>query len=207
MKSVPTIKSLAAFCPWMTRKSPVLLAAVFLMGLAAASAMPAEAQAQAAGEDPLKPSSSQAAREDALQSLPFEKLDADARAKVDTVLANVSLFRRLPVRVIQCDADFYQLLVQHPDIVVNIWRLLGVTRMSLEQTGPNTFRMADGTGTVSTLEYLYRSTELQVVYSDGAYTGPLFGKTIHCKTLAILKSVTCWRLTAVITLPRGWRPL
>ena len=104
------------------------------------------------------------------------------------MLSNVSLFRRLPVRVIQCDPDFYLLLVQHPDIVVNIWRLLGVTRMFVEQTGSNTFRVADGTGTVGTFEYLYHSPDTQVVYSEGTYEGPLFGKTIHCKTLAILKS-------------------
>jgi hypothetical protein len=154
----------------------------------AVSAIAAKAQTPTADENPLKASSSRAAQEEALQSLPSEKLDAEARAKIDAVLSNVSLFRRLPVRVIQCDPDLYQLLVQHPDIVVNIWRLLGVTRMSVEQTGPSTFRVADGTGTAGVLEYLYRSPDTQVVYSDGSYQGPLFGKTIHCKTLAILKS-------------------
>ncbi len=104
------------------------------------------------------------------------------------MLSNISLFRRLPVRVIQCDPDLYLLLVQHPDIVVNVWRLLGVTRMSLDQTGSSTFRATDGAGTVGALEYLYRSPDTQVVYAEGTYEGPLFGKTIHCKTLAILKS-------------------
>ena len=189
MKSVPGIKSLAtAFRRRPTRGPRVLSAAAFLTGLLAVSAVAAKAQTPAAGEDPLKASSSRAAQEEALQSLPSEKLDAEARAKVDAVLSNVSLFRRLPVRVIQCDPDFYLLLVQHPDIVVNIWRLLGVTRMSVEQTGSTTFRVADGTGTVGTLEYLYQSPDTQVVYADGTYEGPLFGKTIHCKTLAILKS-------------------
>ncbi len=189
MKSAPRIKSLATTCRHRTRRGPhVLLAAAFLTGLWALSAMAAKAQTPAAGEDPLKASSSRAAQEEARQSLPSEKLDAEAQAKIDTVLANVSLFRRLPVRVIQCDPDFYLLLVRHPDIVVNIWRLLGVTRMSLEQTGPCTFRVTDGTGTVGTLEYLYRSPDTEVVYAEGSYEGPLFGKKIHCKTLAILKS-------------------
>jgi hypothetical protein len=189
MKSVLRIKSLAtAFRRRTTRGSRVLPVAALLAGLLAASAMAAKAQTPAAGEDPLKASSSRAAQEEALRSLPSENLDAAAQAKIDAVLSNVSLFRRLPVRVIQCDPDFYLLLVQHPDIVVNIWRLLGVTRMSVEQTGPCTFREADNSGTVATIEYLYRSPETQVVYAEGTYQGPLFGKTIHCKTLAILKS-------------------
>ena len=189
MNRVPRIKSLAtALGRRMTRGSSFPLAAAFLTGLLAATAIAAKAQSPTGGEDPLKASSSRAAQEEALQSFPSEKLDDAARAKIDAVLSNVSLFRRLPVRVIQCDPDLYLLLVQHPDIVVNIWRMLGVTRMSVEQTGSSTFRVSDGTGTVGTLEYLYRSSDTLVVYSEGTYEGPLFGKTIHCKTLAVLKS-------------------
>jgi hypothetical protein len=188
MKFAVRIKPLATFCLRTTGGPRVLSVAALLTGLLAVSAMAAKAQTPGAGEDPLKASSSRAAQEEALRSLPSEKLDAEARAKIDSVLANVSLFRRLPVRVIQCDPDFYLLLVEHPDIVVNIWRLLGVTRMSVEQTGPGAFRVADGTGTTATIEYLYRSPETQVVYAEGTYEGSLFGKTIHCKTLAILKS-------------------
>lgn len=189
MKSVLRIEPLVTALGRGTTGGPRgLLAAAFLTALVAVFPLAAQAQAPAAGEDPLRASSSRAVQEEAQQSLPCEKLDADSRAKVNAVLSNVSLFRRLPVRVIQCDPDFYLLLVRHPDIVVNIWRLLGVTRMSLEQTGPCTFRVTDGTGTVGTLEYLYRSPDTEVVYAEGSYEGPLFGKKIHCKTLAILKS-------------------
>jgi hypothetical protein len=188
MRSALRIESLAAFRHRTTRESRVLPAAVFLASLLAVSATAARAQTSDTGENPLKATSSRAAQEEALQSLPAEKLGSEARAKIDSVLSNVSLFRRLPVRVIQCDPDLYLLLVQHPDIVVSIWQLLGVSRVSVQQTGLDRFRVADGTGTVGTLEYLYHSEDTQVVYSDGTYAGPLFGKTIHCKTLAILKS-------------------
>jgi hypothetical protein len=189
MKPILSIKLLAtALGRGTTWERRVLWTAAFLAGFLAIGTMAAQAQTPATDEDPLKATSSRAAQEEALQSLPSEKLDADARAKIESVLANVSLFRRLPVRVMQCDPDLYVLLVQHPDIVVNIWRMLGVTHMSVQQTTPNIFRVTDGTGTIGTLEYLYRSPETQVVYSDGTYEGPLFGKTIHCKTLAILKS-------------------
>ena len=38
----------------------------------------------------------------------------EAIQKVDAVLANVALFRRMPVRVIPCDPDLYLFLVRHP---------------------------------------------------------------------------------------------
>ncbi len=51
----------------------------------------------------LEATTSDAARRDAIRSIPFDKLSADDRAKVEAVLSNVSLFRRLPTRVVDCD--------------------------------------------------------------------------------------------------------
>ena len=40
----------------------------------------------------------------------MDRLAPAARAKVKWVLDNISVFRRLPLRVIVCDPDFYQFL-------------------------------------------------------------------------------------------------
>ena len=68
--------------------------------------------------DPLKAFSNRAARQSALRSIPFDKLDPQSRAKVTSVLSDVSFFRRMPVQVIQCDPDLYLFLVEHPDVEV-----------------------------------------------------------------------------------------
>ena len=138
--------------------------------------------------DPRKASTGRAARQDAVKSIPFSKLDAGARAKVVSVLRDVSFFRRMPVQVVPCDPDLYLFLVRHPDVLVNAWQVMGVTRIALQETGPNTFHVTDPAGTKGSAEYLYSDHETQVIYSEGAYEGPLFTKPARGRCLMVLKT-------------------
>ncbi len=162
----------------------------FLAGLAAwLLAGFASAATPATGSpDATQGTSSTAVRKSAVQSIPFDKLDADSREKVNSVLSNVSIYRRLPVRVVNCDPDLYLFLVRHPDVVVNIWEILGVSQLQLRQTDIDTFRIVESEGTAATLEYLYHSRDLQIVYGKWTYTGPLLARKITGTCLAILKT-------------------
>ncbi len=132
--------------------------------------------------------SSTAVRNSAVQSIPFNRLDADSREKVNSVLSNVSIYRRLPVRMVNCDPDLYLFLVRHPDVVVNIWEILGISQLQLRQTDIDTFRIVEAEGTSATLEYLYHSSEMQIVYGRWTYTGPLLAHKITGSCLAVLKT-------------------
>jgi hypothetical protein len=138
--------------------------------------------------DATQGTSSVAVRKSAIQSIPFDKLDADSRAKVNAVLSNVSIYRRLPTRMVSCDPDLYLFLVRHPDIVVNIWEILGVSQLQLRQVEIDTFRIVEAEGTAATLEYLYHSSDMQIVYGSWTYTGPLLARKITGNCLAILKT-------------------
>ncbi len=155
--------------------------------LQAALAWAAEAP-QGANADACKGTSSRAGREDAIASIPFEKLSPEAQALVSSVLSNVTMFRRLPVRVIQCDPDLYLFLVQRPDVTVAIWEILGVSKLSMEQAGPGTFRLADEAGTKATVTFLYSKYDTHLIYCDGVTEGPLLGKPVRSRTLLLLKS-------------------
>ena len=61
------------------------------------------AWAASADAGPFDAGSSRAAREDAVRSIPLDKLDQAERSAVAAVLANPSIFRRLPAQVIDCD--------------------------------------------------------------------------------------------------------
>lgn len=132
--------------------------------------------------------SNNAARTEAIESLPLDKLGPDQRAKVSQVLAEAKIFRRMPLRIIQCDPDLYLFLIRHPDVVVNIWEVLGVSKMQLTQLGPDRFRLIDGEGTCAELEFLHKGHDLHVIYVEGAYNGPLFIKPVHGNGLMILRS-------------------
>lgn len=138
--------------------------------------------------DPQEATSSREARQSAVKSIPLDKLDKQARAKVTSVLSEAAIFRRLPVRVTQCDPDLYLFLVRHPDVVVNIWQVLGVTQLKLHQVGPDTFQVADGAGTASTIQFLYRSHDTHLIYAEGRYDGPLFTKQVRGRGIILLRT-------------------
>jgi len=138
--------------------------------------------------DTLQGTSNTAVRRSAVQSIPFDQLDADSREKVNAVLSNVSIYRRLPIRAVNCDPDLYLFLLRHPDVVVNIWEILGVSQIQLRQIDIDTFRIVETEGTMATLEYVYHSHDLQIVYGKWTYTGPLLARKITGTCLAVLKT-------------------
>jgi hypothetical protein len=138
--------------------------------------------------NPFQASTSRAARQDAVQSIPVDKLDAQARAKVASVLADAAFFRRMPIRVIACDPELYLFLAEHPDVIVNIWQVLGVTQVTMQRTDSGGFWVTDPAGTKGTAEYLYSDHDTQVIYTEGAYDGPLFARPVRGRGLLILKS-------------------
>ena len=140
------------------------------------------------GGDSMQGNSSAAARRSAVQLIPFDKLDADARAKINSVLSSTSVYRRLPTRTVNCDPDLYLFLVRHPDTVVNIWELLGVAQIQLRQTDIDTFRVAEDEGTSASLEFLYHSNDLQIAYGKWTYTGPLLARKITGRCLALVRT-------------------
>jgi hypothetical protein len=163
----------------------VFLAVVILP--LAARPLPAEIAATSR-LNPLQANTSAAARQDAVQSIPFDKLDVEARTKVNAVLSNVSVFRRMPVRVIDCDPDMYLFLVRHPDVVVNIWEVMKISQLQLRQVGLSTYRVAEKEGTTASVELIYRSHDAHLAYVEGTYTGPLFARPVNGRGLLLLKA-------------------
>ena len=138
--------------------------------------------------NPYQASTSMEARQSAIRSIPIEKLDETARAKVTAVLKHTSVFRRMPVHVVDCDPELYLFLVRHPDVVVNIWQVLGVSQLQLQQASAQTFRMAESVGTLANFEFLYQDHETHVIYGEGSYDGPLFAKPATGRCLLVLKT-------------------
>lgn len=126
------------------------------------------------------------AREEAVKAIPYDKLARDAQAKVSRVLKSTTLFRRLPNQMIECDPRLFLFLVDHPDLVVNLWQVLGVSDVTLNRGGENMFEANDGAGTNGRIEFLYRSANTHVVYAEGIYEGPLFGRPIRGRCLLVL---------------------
>jgi hypothetical protein len=132
--------------------------------------------------------SSRAAKEEAVAEIPFDRIKADVRGKLLDVLEKPSLYRRLPDKTIACDPDMYLFLVRNPEVVVNIWELMGVTNVKLKRVGEYTFECADGAGTVGTVELVYGTHDLHVLYAEATYEGALTGRKLNGRGVMLLRS-------------------
>lgn len=135
-----------------------------------------------------KASTNRATREEAIRAIPFGKLDKSAQAKARRVLADTTVFRRLPLQSIECDADFYRYLVEHPDVVVETWRAMGISEVALSRDEDDMYTADDSAGTVGKLQFLYKGNGLHILYGEGKYAGQLFAREIRGSCLLVLKS-------------------
>ncbi len=143
---------------------------------------------RAADDAAAQANTSRAAREEALRAIPFSRLEREARAKATGVVQDVSLYRRLPTKSLDCDPELYAFLVRHPEVVVNIWRVMGITQMQLDRQDATHYTVSDGQGTKGRMEYLYSSPGITLIYSDGTYDGPLYPRTVRGKCLLLLRN-------------------
>ncbi|MCG8585516.1 MAG: hypothetical protein MI757_12465 [Pirellulales bacterium] len=138
--------------------------------------------------DPNKGTTSRAARTEARKAVPIQQLDARYQKTVGEVLARPSIYRRLPVQSVTSDADMFDYLTSNPDVIINIWRLMGVTNMKIHRVNDRTFIADDGVGTKTQLVYVLKSRGMQVIYADGAYDGSLTRKPIQARCVLVLRS-------------------
>jgi len=127
-------------------------------------------------------------KKDALRQIPFNQLAAGDKPLVAEVVNDPSIFRRLPVQVVDCDPELYSFLINYPEIVVNIWKVMGITNVHLKRLSPYSFHADDGAGTVTTVRVLYANRDTNVFFADGYYDGPMAPKKIGAQCVLLLRS-------------------
>jgi hypothetical protein len=104
------------------------------------------------------------------------------------VTSNPTIYRRLPVQTVECDPELYVFLVRYPEVVVNIWQVMDITKVQVSRKGPSTFDANDGAGTTSRVELVYGRPDLHVFYADGAYEGPLLRNRVTGSCVVLLRT-------------------
>ena len=133
-------------------------------------------------------SSSKHLRTQTVNSLPYDQLNEQTKNKISDILNKPSIYRRLPVTAINADPDYFRFLVRYPEVIVNIWQLMGVTQMATERTGPYSINTNDGAGTISSLGLVYGSENLHIFYGTGTYEGPVLKRKLQGKAVLVLRS-------------------
>lgn len=138
----------------------------------------------------LDASTSPTAMKEAMRKIPWNQLSPQAKKKVQGVLAEKTLYRRLPQQSIFCEPILYHFFLEHPDVVVAMWEKLGVTQISLKENGrAGLYHLKESVGSVGSVEIVYRSDSLCVVYCKGNYTGPFIPGSIDGESVLVLHSV------------------
>ena len=116
------------------------IVAVSTLWLLAASPCRAEDAKPQIEVEVVSPGSSVAAtRKKALADLPLDKVTADFRPRVDEIVKNVSLFRRMPTLKFVSEPEVYNFFLAHPDVAVSLWRVMDISTFEMWQTSPIRF--------------------------------------------------------------------
>ena len=153
----------------------LLLVAVFLATAKSAISAP-----------PLFFGGKQKPKAEGLNRIPMDRLDADAREKVLSVINHTSVYRKMTPQMIDCDPRYYMFLIRHPEVIVGIWQLMDATEMTITRDGPGRFTATDGAGTIGNLEFLYGDQKVHILYGKGSYTGNLTKRPIRADCLLVL---------------------
>ena len=125
-------------------------------------------------------------RYDAITRIPVREMTREAVQKLTPVLEHPTIFRRMPRQQIECDAELFRFLVRYPEVLVNLWDLMGVTQVSVDRTAPYVFQGNDGAGTDYVGELIYGNDQIHVYYGTGTYDGPLVAKKLSGRSVCVI---------------------
>lgn len=132
--------------------------------------------------------SSREARMEVIDVIPFKRLSNDAAQKVRDVVDRPSFYRRMPTQSIECDPQMFTFLVRRPEVMVNIWDMMGITKVTTRRVSPYSFLANDGVGTACRCDLLYGDQNLHIYIGDGSYDGSMSPRKVNGQCVCILRS-------------------
>jgi hypothetical protein len=137
--------------------------------------------------------SSRTARDEAVRAIPWRQIPTEHRRAAQYVVKNASIYRRLPTRVIDCDPDMFNFLLQHPEVIIDVWRVMGISQVTLQRFADGAYRGSDNAGTTGTVRFLFSqwgqdAQNLAVILADGMYEGRPFVTPLKARTIILLRS-------------------
>ncbi len=124
----------------------------------------------------------------------LDDISATDRQRVLDVIQHACLYRRLPTEVFDCDPAMFTFFADNPHVLVEVWRVLGISKVRLQPIpGTNSYRADDGAGTRGVLHVLASNTNEQahnrvLLYAEGSFEGTPFLRPVTAKCVMLLRS-------------------
>lgn len=132
--------------------------------------------------------SSREAKKQAIRIIPFRMINPKVGQEIKEVVEKPSFYRRMPTQQIECEPEMFRFLVRRPEVMVNIWDFLGITKVSAERVSPYSFYANDGVGTTCRCDLVYGDDNTHIYFGDGAYDGSMSPKKVNGRCVCILRS-------------------
>ena len=175
---------------WLGCRFIALLGVLIGVGLSSGGselrAQPIELALKSSRSEGVEGTSSREAKIAAIRAIPFDQLTPDASQRLRAIAEDASYFRRMPTQTVECDPEMYTFLVRHPEVVVNIWDVMGITRVTLDRIGEYQLSGDDGAGTKCKMDLVYGSDTLHVYQSNGGYQGNLWARELKGRCVVVL---------------------
>ena len=143
-----------------------------------------EELAKKAGIRIVRPGDSTAATQKAAGSaIPFKLLGQENRKRASEVIQNCNQFRRLPSLQYSIDEPIYRYLLEHPDVAVSTWRVMGISQFEMWQTGPTEYEAAAVDGSEGLADILYQDGNQTLFICEGSYHHVLLPRPLQASAL------------------------
>ncbi len=126
-----------------------------------------------------------------LEGLPAHRMNAEDRGLVEYFKRSTTLHRRMPVETIHCSHELLEFVLAKPETLVDVWRVLGISRVSFDPMGPGRWRLEDGYGTTGTVRLVFQekrpSGTTMIFHGRGGYSGPMAPKPLTGSCLIVVR--------------------
>ncbi len=119
--------------------------------------------------------------------IPNGKMSRNAQARAAYILDNVSQYRRMPSLQYPINPNIYQFLINHPDVAISTWRVMGISTLQMWQTGEFEYEAKATDGSTGTADVLWRDANQCLFIVEGRYQSPLLPGSIEASALVWLQ--------------------
>jgi hypothetical protein len=163
---------------------------LFVVGSSSCSADQLKELAERAGIRILADGESSAGAEDeARTAMPLKGMTPEDRQRAQLIIKERSQFRRLPSLQYTIDEPMFRYLLKHPDVAVSTWRVMGISRFEMWQTGDMEYEALAIDGSEGIADILYRDDNQMVFVCQGSYHNPLLPRPMEASALIWFRTV------------------
>ena len=116
-------------------------------------------------------------------TIPFNQMAPASRQRAQKIVESCSQYRRLPSLQYTIDEPMYRYLLSNPDVAVSTWRVMGISRFEMWQTGPMEYEAKAVDGTEGIADILYKDDHQMLFICEGTYHNMLLPKPLAASAL------------------------